>query len=101
VFRKITLALATTTALGAAALGAIPASAGSSFTVAPGTLRGGPPGSVGGGGSDIRVHDYHGHPPRPPTWGILGDTILETTCSRNVVIETPRGPRVHRVNVCD
>ncbi len=105
-FRKITLAL--TAALGAAALAPTSASAGPGLTMAPATGPGGPTGPVGGGGvGSGGLHGGHHHFGHHGGWGVgiaagvLGGAILADSCYRKVVIDTPLGPRVRRVNVCE
>jgi hypothetical protein len=97
-FRKVTLALATTAALGAAALAPTSASAfGGHF--GPG------PHFVGG---HFGPHYYYG-PHFGHRWGwagvgiaagLVGGAIAADTCLRREVFDTPYGPQVRWVNVC-
>jgi hypothetical protein len=99
-FRKIAFALATTAALGAAALATTAASAhpvggfgGPHFGHGPvfhgpvGPRFGGPWGHRWGWGVGIAT-------------GFVGGAIVADSCLRREVFDTPYGPRVRWVNVC-
>jgi hypothetical protein len=96
-FRKITLALATTAALGAAALAPTSASAfGGHFGHGP----------VFAGGH-YGPHFYGPHFGHRWGWagvgiaaGLVGGAIVADTCYRREVFDTPYGPRFRWVNVC-
>jgi hypothetical protein len=110
-FRKITLALATTAALGAAALAPTSASAfGGHFGHGP---------VVGGHfGPHLGPHFVGGHfgprfygPRFGRGWGwgwggaavaagVVGGAVVADTCLRREVIDTPYGPQVRWVNIC-
>ena len=101
-FRKMTLALATTAALGAAALAPTSASAfGGHFGHGP--VVGG--GHFGPGFGGPRFYGPHfGH-----RWGwggvgiaagLVGGAIAADACLRREVFDTPYGPQVRWVNVC-
>ena len=80
-FRKTAFVLATTAALGAAALAPTSASA-KPFGWGWGHHHGGL-----GLGVGIAT-------------GIVGAAIVADSCYRRVVVDTPYGPRLRRVNVC-
>jgi hypothetical protein len=95
VFRNIALTLATTAALGAAALAPSAASA-HQFGFGgfhPG-FHGGP--HFGGWGG------YHHRWPLGVgiTTGLIGGAVIANSCYRRAVVATPYGPRVRWVNVC-
>ena len=103
-FRKITLALATTAALGAAALAPTSASAfGGHFGHGP--VVGGPH-FVGG---HFGPHFYGPRFGRGWGWGwggaaiaagVVGGAVVADTCLRRDVFDTPYGPQVRWVNIC-
>lgn len=98
-FRKIAFALATTAAIGVAALAPTSASA-----HGPGFGFGGPHFGYGPA--------FHGPFVGPrhfgPRWGwgvgiatgLVGGAIVADTCLRREVFYTPYGPRVRWVNIC-
>jgi hypothetical protein len=95
-FRKVAFALATTAALGVAALAPTSASAfGGHFGHGPviggahfGPHFGGPRfGRWGWGGVGIAA-------------GLVGGAIVADTCLRHEIVDTPWGPRYRWVNVC-
>ena len=106
-FRKITLALATTAALGAAALAPTSASAfGGHFGHGP--VVGGHfgPHFVGG---HFGPHFYGPRFGRGWGWGwggaaiaagVVGGAVVADTCLRREVFDTPYGPQVRWVNIC-
>jgi hypothetical protein len=106
-FRKITLALATTAALGAAALAPTSASAfGGHFGHGP--VVGGPH-FAGGFGPHYGYGPHFGHRWGGWGWGgvgvgvaagLVGGAIAADTCLRREVFDTPYGPRYRWVNVC-
>jgi hypothetical protein len=108
-FRKITLALATTAALGAAALAPTSASAfGGHFGHGPGF--GGP--HFVGGHFGPHYGPHFGYGPRfGHRWGwgwggaavaagLVGGAVVADTCVRREVFDTPYGPQVRWVNIC-
>ncbi len=101
-FRKMTLALATTVAFGAAVLSPISASAGGKPTPIP-PYQGPPPGTVHNG----HAHFGNAHFGHHGGWGIglaagiLGGAIVADSCHREEVVDTPHGPRVRWVKICD